>query len=233
MLLLYTDGLTEARRDGEEYGEPGLFAFLAAASGSAADVAGDVAGDVVAFSQGMLRDDLAVLAIEALDRDLNAPGSQSPSFPRPEIGWSEPEVSTDTRPQCVVKVVTEVLCTMEAGEYSGIALVELHGDVDGTACPDLEQLLLRGAAGHGGKVILDLLDIRYMESAPIGTLVKVDRVLDARGGGLAIASQNDDLNKLFATAGLHDFMHVFPDLDSAAHFLADKTSAGGSAATAS
>lgn len=112
-----------------------------------------------------------------------------------------------------------MLCSMEVTTSDDIPVVRLHGDVDSSACPNLERVLLSAAASARGRVVLDLLGVRYVESAPIGTLVKVDRILDARGGGLAIASGNDDLNKLFATAGLHDFMHVFGDLESATAFF--------------
>jgi len=68
LLFLYTDGLTEARRNGELYGEQRLFEFLASNHGSTRDVVSDVVGDVVSFSQGMLRDDLAILAIKSIVR---------------------------------------------------------------------------------------------------------------------------------------------------------------------
>jgi sigma-B regulation protein RsbU (phosphoserine phosphatase) len=66
LLFLYTDGLTEARREGGMYGEDALLEFLASSQGSADDVVGDVVGDVVSFSQGRLRDDLAILAIRVV-----------------------------------------------------------------------------------------------------------------------------------------------------------------------
>jgi serine phosphatase RsbU (regulator of sigma subunit) len=68
LLFLYTDGLTEARRNDEQYGELRLFEFLESAQGLASDVVSYVVGDVVSFSEGTLRDDLAILAVRMLDR---------------------------------------------------------------------------------------------------------------------------------------------------------------------
>jgi sigma-B regulation protein RsbU (phosphoserine phosphatase) len=68
LLFLYTDGVTEARRDGALYGEQRLFDLLASTRGSARDVVSDVVGDVVSYSQGTLRDDLAILAIRPTER---------------------------------------------------------------------------------------------------------------------------------------------------------------------
>lgn len=83
----------------------------------------------------------------------------------------------------------------------------------------LERLLLDAASECSGWAVLDLLDVRYMDSAPIGTMIKVDRILDADQGALAIACRNEGLTKLFATAGLQEFMHVFADLPSAVAFV--------------
>jgi phosphoserine phosphatase RsbU/P len=69
LLFLYTDGLTEARRDGELYGEERLFAFLSArGDGSPADVVRDALADVISFSRNRLRDDLAVLALRRIEQ---------------------------------------------------------------------------------------------------------------------------------------------------------------------
>lgn len=67
-LLLYTDGLTEARRSGEFYGEDRLFLVLQSADRTSAQAIVDsVLSDVVAFTAGRLDDDLALLALRRLD----------------------------------------------------------------------------------------------------------------------------------------------------------------------
>lgn len=64
VMLLYTDGVIEARRDREEYGEDRLRDLLSSCAGQRADeVAGAVEEAVLSFQSGMARDDIAVLAI--------------------------------------------------------------------------------------------------------------------------------------------------------------------------
>lgn len=64
LLFLYTDGLTEARRGVELYGEARLFALLAASTReSAGEVVAEVMDDVLSFASGHLSDDLAILAV--------------------------------------------------------------------------------------------------------------------------------------------------------------------------
>lgn len=66
-LVLYTDGVTEARGSGGFYGEQRLDALLTGCgSGSAEHIAGSVADEVLRVQQGSLHDDVAVLVVRAL-----------------------------------------------------------------------------------------------------------------------------------------------------------------------
>lgn len=65
-VLLYTDGVTEARGDGGLYGADRLAGLLASCAGRSADaIADELLSDVVAFQDGRLRDDVAVLVLQA------------------------------------------------------------------------------------------------------------------------------------------------------------------------
>jgi sigma-B regulation protein RsbU (phosphoserine phosphatase) len=61
VLVLYTDGITEGRRDGEFYGEDRMLAAMSRGTSPESIVEGLVA-DVLDFQGGVPRDDIAVLA---------------------------------------------------------------------------------------------------------------------------------------------------------------------------
>lgn len=63
LLLLYTDGVTEARCGSDFFGETRLRACLSEGCASFQDLPRLIADEVVAFSGGELRDDIAVLAL--------------------------------------------------------------------------------------------------------------------------------------------------------------------------
>ena len=70
-LVLFTDGVTEARRGGEMFGEARLRELLARRAGrSAEEIAEALESAVVAFHGGPLDDDLAVMVLRVLDRPL-------------------------------------------------------------------------------------------------------------------------------------------------------------------
>jgi serine phosphatase RsbU (regulator of sigma subunit) len=64
IMVLYTDGVTEARNTGGLYG-PERLARAVAAGGTADEVADRLLADVDAFQHGQQRDDIAILVIEA------------------------------------------------------------------------------------------------------------------------------------------------------------------------
>jgi PAS domain S-box-containing protein len=68
LLLLYTDGVIEARRDGEFFGEERLRELLVEGGRSAEELPGHVLQQVLGFSGGVLNDDVAVLALSVEPR---------------------------------------------------------------------------------------------------------------------------------------------------------------------
>lgn len=77
MLVLYTDGLIEARRDREFYGEQRLFDLLGSTTGvDPIDIVELVIEDALDFTRMKLNDDLAILAVRRLEPDESVPRQQ-------------------------------------------------------------------------------------------------------------------------------------------------------------
>jgi PAS domain S-box-containing protein len=78
LLLLYTDGITEARRDGDLYGEERLAEALGRTSDRPVDeLPSLLLGEALDFSGGTLRDDVALLAVNYLRRMDAEPARES------------------------------------------------------------------------------------------------------------------------------------------------------------
>ena len=73
VLVLYTDGVPDGRRDGEVYGERADAGLAGAHGADAASVVEGLVADVVDFQRGVPRDDIAVLAVGVPRRLIGVP----------------------------------------------------------------------------------------------------------------------------------------------------------------
>jgi sigma-B regulation protein RsbU (phosphoserine phosphatase) len=64
-LLLYTDGVPEARRGSDFYGDDRVRAIVTRGHPSAAGLAGELVDDVLAYQRGTAHDDIAVVVLRA------------------------------------------------------------------------------------------------------------------------------------------------------------------------
>jgi len=78
LVLLYTDGILEARRDSEFFGEQGLRSLLAQSAGTVEQLPQLILDTVLSFSSGRLNDDVAVLAL-ALNGEKDAGPDEKPA----------------------------------------------------------------------------------------------------------------------------------------------------------
>jgi serine phosphatase RsbU (regulator of sigma subunit) len=89
-LLLYTDGVTEARRGREQYGEERLRDLFADEAWlDVHDLALAVEKDVLAFTGGPHTDDIAVLALRVADDRPRPPASDGLRIPTPAANWDD------------------------------------------------------------------------------------------------------------------------------------------------
>jgi anti-anti-sigma factor len=105
------------------------------------------------------------------------------------------------------------------GTFDGLPVVCLHGEIDGAACPELEERLMSVARAQGSRVILDLSAVSYMESRPFGTILVLHRRLGEADGGLALVVPEGNLRRLFRASGLDLNLALFADIGAASAHL--------------
>jgi serine phosphatase RsbU (regulator of sigma subunit) len=71
---MYTDGLTEGRRDAEFYGDDRVREVLARPAATADELAGALLGDLLQFQRGNPRDDIAIVVVRAEEQRVSSSG---------------------------------------------------------------------------------------------------------------------------------------------------------------
>ena len=97
----------------------------------------------------------------------------------------------------------------------GVALIDLNGEIDGSAEESLNAAYEEATTGETGTVLLNFGGVDYINSTGIALIVgllaqaRKDRI-DVTACGLA-----DHYREIFEITRLSDFMQIFPDEESA------------------
>ena len=77
----------------------------------------------------------------------------------------------------------------------------LSGDIDLQTAPDLRDYI-KAAGAPGAPVVIDLRDVRFVDSPGLGTLIYCARVLEATGSRLVLRAPQDHVRDLLHLVSL-------------------------------
>lgn len=107
-------------------------------------------------------------------------------------------------------------CRLQAvPECPGIAVVTIQGSIDPRNLSLLEGVLSSASERGFRSVILDLAEVRYINSAGLAYLVNLSDGLAARGGGLYLANSQPKVKVVFDLMGVSEFFRLYKSVDSA------------------
>src|SRR3954452_14622633 len=80
-------------------------------------------------------------------------------------------------------------------------VVTVRGELDMSNAPTLVETLTRDAGG-GGKVLVDLAQVTFIDSSAIGGLVSAGGTIADAGGRLSIGPRSDTVQRILEITGL-------------------------------
>lgn len=86
-------------------------------------------------------------------------------------------------------------------EQDGTWIVELHGDVDLRNSPEAREVLL-DAVGRGGRVLVDLSGVDYMDSSGVASLIEALQQSKQSKGSFALAAVQERALRVLKLARL-------------------------------
>jgi len=96
-----------------------------------------------------------------------------------------------------------------------VAVVSIQGSIDPRNLSSLETVLSSASGRRFRTVILDLADVRYINSAGLAYLVNLSDGLAARGGGLHLANSQPKVKVVFDLMGVSEFFRLYKSVESA------------------
>ena len=103
----------------------------------------------------------------------------------------------------------------------GVLVVRAAGEIDHWSAPALSERMRMAAHDEEGPVVVDLCDVKLIDSAGISVLVNASRRLVHQRRRLSIVCPPGNLLRLFQLTGLVDALEIHPTREDALVALAE------------
>ena len=109
--------------------------------------------------------------------------------------------------------------SMQLAHSEGLPVIAVSGELDWVSCSEFEQRIREAARGCGECVVVDLSDVTYIESSPLGVLIKVHTSLEREGGDVAIVCAGSEVTRVIKEFGIDHLLPIFDSLAGAVNSL--------------
>ncbi|MEO7994513.1 MAG: STAS domain-containing protein [bacterium] len=94
-------------------------------------------------------------------------------------------------------------------EQNNILIVDIKGELDAKAAPDLKDALTDKITGGQHRVLVNLSDISYLDSAGLGVLVSGLKFATRQNGDLRMWGLQDEVKNIFQLTRLNKVFQIF------------------------
>ena len=82
------------------------------------------------------------------------------------------------------------------------SIIKIKGDVDLYSSPQLRKQILALANKKNGKILIDFLEVTYMDSSGVATLVEALQMINRNGGKLRLFNLRQPIKDVFELSRL-------------------------------
>lgn len=105
--------------------------------------------------------------------------------------------------------------TVELEQHNGAAVLVVTGEIDIRTAPDLRDRLSEVLDGGGGRVVLDLLGVPFLDSTALSVMVWAHKRLARSGSPLVVVCTAAPVLRVLTVTGLARVFSVHDTLDAA------------------
>jgi anti-sigma B factor antagonist len=106
--------------------------------------------------------------------------------------------------------------TIGSREIDGITVVEPQGRLDAASAKPFKDHVMQWAEKGVQRLVIDLSQVRFLDSSGLGVLVSCLRQLTASGGDIKICGLRPEIQSLFAHTRLNKVFDIFATAEEAA-----------------
>lgn len=88
------------------------------------------------------------------------------------------------------------MTTVEETAQGDIVIFRLAGELDMKDAPSVKQRLMARATGERPRAVVNVAELRYVDSAGLGALIGASKAYAARGGRLVLAAPRPEVRHI-------------------------------------
>lgn len=100
-------------------------------------------------------------------------------------------------------------------EKDGITIYTLEGRIDSEGAVQLDDTLQAGVQAGKYRLVLDMTQVQYINSAALRTLADIITQTQTHDGDLKLAGLAPKVQRVLQLVGFDKFAKIYPDLDAA------------------
>lgn len=100
-------------------------------------------------------------------------------------------------------------------EQDGVTIYSIEGRVDSEGAVDLDMALQAATADGKNKMVLEMAEVRYINSAGLRTLADILTQNQKAGGDLKLVSLHPKVRRVFQIIGFERFFNIYESIDEA------------------
>jgi anti-anti-sigma factor len=109
---------------------------------------------------------------------------------------------------------------VEVGQTAGYPCIRMVGEGEPQGAQRLEQALAEIATAGHARLILDMRDVRFLDTACCEAVKAAVERAEEEGGCVVVVDQSLPLERALKLMGLEKITHVVPTLSEATRYLA-------------
>ena len=109
-------------------------------------------------------------------------------------------------------------------QTGGATVVSLGGDVDMHRASELRDALTKIVAPRPPQLVLDLSEVKFLDSTGLGTLVYFLKEVGGYDGKMLLANLNENVRNVLEITRLEKVFSVFPSVEEAIRSFGDASS---------
>lgn len=103
----------------------------------------------------------------------------------------------------------------EVGKEKDTKIISLNGRMDAISAPDFEEKMGQWLNEGETSFIIDLIELGYISSAGLRSILVIAKELKSKGGKLICAAPRDEVEKIFKISGFSSMIPTYESLQVA------------------